>query len=220
MSCITFHTRSGQRAIVRGSERFHMSWMLNHLFIGLVPFHDERDVKPWLVDLQGELKHYELLIQSQQYREAGEYWRWLKQTIETSISAGDRYRMRLKNGDTEIASTLAANTALAIGNEPLRLFSRLHNQCEIHAWVDGKNRKWLADTIAEGLKIGMYRQNMGWEGVVELLKKSNRGAVVSEYSVTDSFNWRRDKLQEDTELKPNFNVVFGRGYTVFDLARN
>lgn len=218
MSRITFHTRSGDWAEVRGAERHHMSWTLNHLFIGLVPLHDARDIKGWLVDFQNELKHYEALIQSEQYREAGEYWRWLRQQIETSISVGWNWEMRLKNGDTETAATLAANTAMAIGNEPLKLFSRLHNQCEIHAWVAAKNRAWLADTIDEGLKIGLYRQNMGWESVTELLRNSKRGAVVSEYSVTDSFDWRRDKLQEDTEIDPNRNVCFGSGCTVFDLA--
>lgn len=220
MSRITFSTRSGHEAEVSGRERHHMGWLLNQLFWGLVPKHDMEDVKPWLIDFQNEIQHYKILLTSEQYREAGEYWRWLVSTIGTAVNVGWQYRMKLNNGETELAGTLASNTALAIGNEPLKLFSRLHNQCEIHAWVAGKHRAWLADTIEEGLEIGMYRQGMGWQGVIDLLRSSKRGAVVSEYSVTDSFHWGRDKLQEDTEISPERNVHFGEGYTVFDLARN
>jgi hypothetical protein len=37
------------------------------------------------------------------------------------------------------------NTTLAIGSDPLKLYARLHGQCEVHTFVEGKNRNWLAD---------------------------------------------------------------------------
>src|SRR5690606_31251558 len=45
---------------------------------------------------------------------------------------------------------VSLNTALDTGSDALRLLARLHGQCELHCWVDGPNRAWLADIIVAG----------------------------------------------------------------------
>lgn len=83
--------------------------------------------------------------------------------------------------------TLQLNTALYMGSNPVKLAARLHGQCEIHAYVEGKNRKWLAEIIRQGRNIGFYREDMGWEEVIALLEESDEGPVVTSYSVCESF---------------------------------
>ena len=80
---------------------------------------------------------------------------------------------------------------IAVGG-PLRLSARVHGSCEIHGWVDGPNRAWLADVVEEGLASGVLRyayqtQYENWPGVVALLRRTSRPPVVMAYSVTESF---------------------------------
>lgn len=135
------------------------------------------------------------------------------------------------------------------GGDSLKLFARLHAQCEIHAWVAGKNRAWMAKIIAEGLESGLYRQNVGWDQVIEMLGRSKTEPVVTSYSVCEQFpsrevaNWEDDNDGDDwydldsetrwklamkglknktgkLELTPKWDRYrFGDGKTVFDLLK-
>ncbi len=82
---------------------------------------------------------------------------------------------------------ISLNTAVDFGNDTIRLFARLHGQCEIHCYVRSENKNWLADIIECGLELSLYREKMGWESVVKLLRKKNKSAVVCSYSVCESF---------------------------------
>lgn len=82
---------------------------------------------------------------------------------------------------------VALNTTLRIGSDPIKLAARIHGQCEVHCWVDGKNRDWLAGIIEQGRQIGFYRRDSGWESVVELLRKRSDEPVVLSYSVCSQF---------------------------------
>jgi hypothetical protein len=87
------------------------------------------------------------------------------------------------NGHRVDQFTLALNTALVVGSDPLRLSARVHGSCEIHGWVDGPNRSWLAHVVEEGLASGVLRrahqtQYENWPGVVALLRSTSRTAVV------------------------------------------
>lgn len=91
--------------------------------------------------------------------------------------------------------TANLNTALRVGNDPLKLAARLEGQCEVHAWVDGPNRAWLAGIIDEGLAAGLFRGRtgpddefpQGWEDVVALLRARDDEPVVTSYSIEDGF---------------------------------
>lgn len=96
---------------------------------------------------------------------------------------------------------LILNTALALGNDVVKLATRLHAQCEIHGWVAGSDRAWMADLIDHGLEVGTLRRTIqphgegpnapaiaqGWEEVTALLRSTDSGPAVLSYSVTSGF---------------------------------
>lgn len=88
--------------------------------------------------------------------------------------------------------TTSLNTILVIGSDALKFVARVHAQCEIHGYVEGPNRAWLANIIEKGIETGILRKETqgygkGWEDVITLLRSTDNGPVVMDYSVTDSF---------------------------------
>lgn len=79
------------------------------------------------------------------------------------------------------------NTVLRIGNDPLKLLARLDGQCEIHCYVEPENRKWLAQIIQDGLMAGIYRENQGWQSVIDLLLNGHNSPVVTSTDCCDQF---------------------------------
>lgn len=96
------------------------------------------------------------------------------------------------NGHAVDAFSLALNTAIVLGSDPMRFSARMHGQCEIHGWVAGRNRWWLSDIIEEGQESGVLRkayqtQYENWPGVVTMLRDESQTPVVMSYSVCESF---------------------------------
>ena len=79
------------------------------------------------------------------------------------------------------------NTMLRMGNDPMKLYARLHGQCEIHAYVEGPNRQWLAEIIKEGLRTHIFRPDEGWETVIPHLEEADDSPIVTSFSVCDEF---------------------------------
>lgn len=72
---------------------------------------------------------------------------------------------------------ISCNTALAVGNDPIRFACRF--SFAGYPWVDGPDRAWLAGVIDEGLAAGVLRgPNQGWSGATELLRSRDDGPVV------------------------------------------
>ena len=169
MSSITFSTRSDEVRL-RGPERYHMGHIVNSIFAGLLT--DDLDELNKVCDIgHFYMSQYKTLMDRQQYREAGDQERFIKQTIHTGINVGFRTKLNTENGPVD-PWAVQLNTALAYGSDPIKLMAYIHGQCEIHLWVAGKNRAWMANIIEKGLQEKIYRKDMGWEGVVELLKLS------------------------------------------------
>jgi len=85
---------------------------------------------------------------------------------------------------------MVLNTALKIGNPCVQLLARIHGQCEIHCFIEGVNRGWVAGIIDEGLGRGIYRSDerlAGWQTVAGFLRSRTDEPVVLSYSVTDGF---------------------------------
>lgn len=82
---------------------------------------------------------------------------------------------------------MSLQTALTLGSDPLRFLARVHGQCEIHGYVEGPNRAWLAGIIDAGRASSVLRAGVGWEGVAALLRAAADAPVVMSYSVTESF---------------------------------
>ncbi len=79
------------------------------------------------------------------------------------------------------------NTAYLMGSDAVKLMTRLHGQCELHCYVEGQNREWLAGIIEKGLKTSVYSQGQGWESVIGLLRNGSKSTVVTSFSVCDEF---------------------------------
>jgi hypothetical protein len=79
------------------------------------------------------------------------------------------------------------NTGIEKGSQGLRLLTRLHGQCEMHCWVDGHNRDWLAGIIDEGIAESVLRIEAGWPELATFLRTRNDEPVVCSFSVGEDF---------------------------------
>lgn len=171
MSRIYFHSPSGT-AELRGSERAYMGYLCAQMALAVFDPH--------------EYGRAEVLgrVWQHPYPSAAKF----PETFTTHVRiGGDRVPFTLPDSREADIFTVNLNTALALGNDAIRLCARLHGQCEIHAWVDGHNREWLAGVIEGGRSAGVLRADQGWEGVVSFLRARQDEPVVTSYAVTDSF---------------------------------
>jgi len=107
------------------------------------------------------------------------------------------------------ARDVARNTALVAGSAPVQLAAKLDGYGEMHCWVDGPDRAWLADVMEQGLEAGIFRRgfwfverpchgdpaaqpdrkwsDQGWGEVTRLLRDRDDEPVVCSYTVCDQF---------------------------------
>lgn len=111
----------------------------------------------------------------------------LADTLQTWISAGFDSYFVLPDGKTVDVFAASLNTVLVMGSDPVKLMARLHAQCEIHTYVEGPDRAWLAGIIERGRQVGIMRAESGWEDVASLLRSRDDEPVVTSYSVTEQF---------------------------------
>ena len=97
--------------------------------------------------------------------------------LDTAVSGRERARVW----------TATLNTALALGSDAIKLLTRPHGQCEVHCWVDGPDRAWLAGIIREGRRLEILRSGMSWEAAADMLESTASGPVVCSHTVCDSF---------------------------------
>lgn len=175
MSRIYFHSPSGTTEL-RGSERAHMGMLCADLAAGVFGAGHSfaKDQLCRITDF--DPKEYE------GYGSALRFQRDFE--IMLFVSSGKEFRA---NGETFDVFSVCLNTALAVGNDAVRLCARLHGQCEIHTWVSGENRAWLAGIVERGRKQGIFRPEQGWEAVVSFLRERADEPVVTSYSVCSQF---------------------------------
>jgi hypothetical protein len=88
---------------------------------------------------------------------------------------------------------MTLNTCMAVGNDATKLCARLHGQCEIHAYVEGPNRAWLAGVVREGIRCGLMRDGGNekergqWSRLADWLEQRKDEPVVTSYSVCEGF---------------------------------
>lgn len=95
-------------------------------------------------------------------------------------------KFRVGGHDIE-AWQLGMNTAMAMGSDVVKLAAKIHAKCEVHGYIEGEDRSDIAEIMEEGLRIGIYRSDAGWEQVIELLRSNDTEPVVMSYSVCDQF---------------------------------
>ncbi len=171
MSSIYFHT-IGETVGVRGSERAHFGVFCDDLAWGILR-READGANPPLKRVFPPDHHIHLS-------------RDFERDARVSFFYGMEKGFILSDREINPFS-LSLNTAGVLGSDAVKLAARIHGQCEIHAWVDGSNRNWLAGIIEQGVKSGFYRSGQGWDKVIELLKEDSENAVVLSYSVCEGF---------------------------------
>lgn len=206
MSYICFHSPSGN-AKVSGAEQHNALSLCSRLF-GMVlgvPGHMFTESNP-----------YRKLLPTGAYPLSASSDAQFFQLFATyigpgSMILGDNALVHPQTGAKLDLYHLGLNTAVAMGSDPVRLLAKLAGQCEIHAYVEGKNRAWLADIIEAGVRDNILRtwkqdQYPGWPGVVELLRSRDNEPVVASYSVTNTF--------------PNYNIARTHGAWAIEVDHN
>lgn len=113
----------------------------------------------------------------------------------------------LFEGEPVAHGDVVMNTALAVGSDAIRLGVRIDGQCEIHGFIEGEDRAWVADLIADACDRGVFRRDFsvrhrdagGWDAVVGLLRSRADEPVVLSYSVTAGW----PNLECSTWIAPN-----------------
>lgn len=114
--------------------------------------------------------------------------------LQLQCAAGDYFTL----GDEKYEIfAMALNSVLTDGNRAAQLAAKIHGQCEIHCYVEGEDRAWMAEIVEEGLATRIFRPNQGWaigkpntpgwEALAEFLCEDSETPVVASYSVCDSF---------------------------------
>lgn len=175
MSRIYFHSPSGE-AEVRGPERAMFGSYANDALANALRLRDsmfQDETLARVLPLLAKRPEYALIN---------------LRILETYLTVmGDAAFIVSGLNEPLSVFSCALNTLMATGSDPMILAARLHGQCEIHAWVDGPNRAWLAGIIERGLASGIYRPNMGWDKAMVLLCATDQEPVVTSYSVCEQF---------------------------------
>ncbi|SHI67236.1 hypothetical protein [Streptomyces sp. 3214.6] len=196
MSRVYFHSPT-REAELKGSERAWMSGLVEDLAVGMLDL-DHSTRLDRLLSLVGP----------------GHYVAEHAARVGPGMPLATAYRLGFLNDEPHRTPVmqhrgrridtfeLTLNTALLLGNEQVRLAARLHGQCELHAWVDGPNRAWLADVMQTGIDTGIFRRGLpyrddpgsevkwsdqGWDDVIALLRERDDEPVVTSFSITDQF---------------------------------
>ncbi|MFJ2004785.1 hypothetical protein [Streptomyces chartreusis] len=197
MSRVYFHSPT-RTAELHGSERAWMSGLVEDIAVGMLGLHSAEHVDR-LVGMASP-SHY--IAQHADRYPSGMP---LATAYRLSFLHDDSYTepVMTHRGRRIDTFALALNTALQLGSDQIKLAARLHGACELHTWVDGPNRAWLADVMQAGVDSGVYRRRMpyhglegaepgrwtdqGWDDVIALLRERDDEPVVTSYSVTDQF---------------------------------
>ncbi|MFI1889845.1 hypothetical protein [Streptomyces jumonjinensis] len=196
MSRVYFHSPH-RTAELRGSERAWLGGLITDIAIGALGLGSTARI-----DRLRELIHPDHYMAKQDTTGPGWLSAWAS-SYATAFSVGWSGSAPLIQHRGRAVETfeLALNTALTLGGDAVKLGARLHGSCEIHAWVDGPNRSWLADIMQGGIDAGVYRDgfarqiggggtvwsDQGWGDVIALLRERDDEPVVTSYSVCDGF---------------------------------
>lgn len=200
MSRVYFHSPT-RTAELLGSERAWLGGLVNDIAVGVL---DIRDVSR--VDQLRALMHPGHYMAKQPLNGVGWLNNWASSYATAFIVGWDRGTPLIQYDGQQIDQfALALNTAAQLGSDQIKLAARLHGSCEIHAWVDGPHRAWLADIMQAGLDNRTFRRGIqfeadpargrseplfvsqGWEDVITLLRERDDEPVVTSHSVCDGF---------------------------------
>lgn len=196
MSRIYFHSPS-RESEVRGSERALMGGLISDMFLTALGI-SEYDFPP-------SSPHVLRNILDPTHYAAKQTGREFASALSVALRVGMDNSVLAVDGKTVNVFAASLNTAVVMGSDPIILSARLHGQCEIHVYVEGKNRNWLAEIIQRGRTNGIFRSDSGWESVIEHLRERDNEPVVTSYSVCEQFpnasasGWKPDRVNDEGE---------------------
>jgi hypothetical protein len=180
MSRIYFHSEHGE-VEVSGAERAYMGGVCGDLFLIGLHLNRHEDYPSYPSPLRKILNpnHYT----------AGPDYQGMRfvDALSTALHVGFDSDVLIVDGKRVDTFAAALNTAYVMGSDAVKLMARLHGQCELHAYVEGANRAWLAGIIERGREARVLRPKMGWEAAAEFLRSREDCPVVTSYSVCDQF---------------------------------
>lgn len=197
MSRLYFHSPSGDAELM-GSEYHWLRSLIYKITLGVLDADDS-----YHIDRLRELIPHDHYMARQDVTRPGWVAPWASTFAMALRNAGGGPEVLAYAGRPIAAFSLALNTAALVGNDAIRLATRLAGQSDIHAYVEGPNRAWVADMMERGVDSGIYRKGLhvdnwpdgshgpwrsqGWEDVIALLRARDDEPVVTSYSVDDSF---------------------------------
>lgn len=186
MSRIYFNTHDDE-AQVYGSERAWLGALVRNITWGTAEPYVGETFKPDLVALA---VNFNALDEVEAEMDPFRKRMLTKQRFETWLAGGDVFGKDtgLKIGDNVVPTgELSLNTAMAVGNDAIKLAAKIHGTCEDFAWVAPEHQAWFAQIIEAARTANIFRANAGWEDVITLASKNNDGPIVLSYSVSDDF---------------------------------
>lgn len=187
MSRVYFHSPSGT-AELRGSERAHLGFVAQGPARAAWGLDRHTDLSHWVEicslipepdpgEYGSNFLHEHLrqaVAENESNRNLYKDWRPGAPHPYTCYDAQQRFKssleLKLNSGVSDVvfevaghrfnSGNIALNTALVAGSRPIVLAAKIHGWCEVHAWVDGPDRAWLADIVGEGLTAGIYRRGI------------------------------------------------------------
>lgn len=205
MSRLYFSTTT-DTAEVKGWEKAHLGGLADNVALGIMDPASHQDRFQKLINPDHYMAAYA------NHPTAGSVLQWarmfnvaIRQDWTGDSTASSRVPLFVWRGKPLSGHGLLLNTALAVGNDAVKLATRLNSQCEIHAWIAEEDRVWVARMIEEALRTGVYRKSLrtepmpgfpvpvkngdlsGWRDVLGLLRSGGYGSVVTSYSLTDEF---------------------------------
>lgn len=195
MSRVYFHSPSGTAELL-GRERAHGDVLTRDLAIAALGV-DHHGFQETIEPALSPHARAQLSIVKPQYW-AGSFKAWW---CAGSSLNGDAHYVTA-GGHRFDPWELTLNTAVAAGSAAVELLARVHATCEIHGYVEGTHRAWLADLIDTGREDNVLRRGMGWEAVVELLRARADEPVVMSSSFAEGFPDRDLAMEHGSWIRP------------------
>jgi hypothetical protein len=250
MSRIYFHREHGEDLEIWGGERAWMHVLVLRFYLASLGLcmgeHlSEREVDRLVKLLKNSYSHRGSYLEDEYRKAKQDSRRWLSfqrllaQGLGTPFGRAESIWVA---GHVIDQISFQYNSIAALGSSPLVLMARIHDSCELHGYFRAEHWPWLADTIEEGLEVGIMRRwvfgectacgwmanrsltdeerkakratcqecsgtgdgerhDIGWQGLLELLRESEPCRLVMSYSVCDRFpaRYMLGKTEDDPD---------------------
>lgn len=174
MSRIYFHTKNHEALEVWGGERRWLANLCNDMLLASLNLHNtspDDEFCQRLLDMLYPKTHHlfaawemipwddtrRLELGDDKPRKSYQGVRDFLGHFRTSMVVPGDVRLKIAGHMIDVFE-LALNTAIAGGSMPVKLAARIHGQCEIYGHFKPEAWPWLAETIEEGLDLGLLRK--------------------------------------------------------------